>query len=846
MKNKNNITRENANELAVEQTRNKVTVHELINFDKEPQNDVKVSVIVPVCNVEQYLRECLDSCINQTLTDIEIICVNDGSTDSCGSILREYAQMDERVKVIDKDNAGYGHTMNIGMDMARGKYIGIVESDDFVDLNMYEDLYNIAEENELELVKADFNRFYGKKGDYFLEYNKIARKNENYNIVIDPSEFDECFKFIMNTWSGIYRRDFLVSHNIRHNETPGASFQDNGFWFKTFAEAHRIMFVDHPYYMNRRDNPNSSVYNPSKVYCGADEYKYIREYLKENPEIQDKFLNAYSNKRYQTYMFTLNRIADEFKKDFLHSFSKDFREAEENGELDPRYFTKLEWETIHWIIRDPDEYYYSFYSKQVKISVILPIYNVAEYLPQCLDTLLKQSMKEFEVICIDDGSTDGCAEILYNYSMRDKRIKVYSQENKGAGTARNYGITLAKGEYLLFADSDDYFAEDMLKCAYNKITSDRADVCVFASAQYDNATGKISPCTFSLRDNQLPKKRPFNLGDMTNSMFVSLMGWAWDKLYKKSFVLNNGLLFQEQRTTNDMYFVFASLMKANRITTYTASPLYFQRRNVPTSLSNTRHLSWQCFYNALRKVRQELISMGLYESQEKNFINYALHSCLWNLNTLPPKEASLLLTKLMNEWFDELGIQDFGSEFFTNRQEYALYKQILSIQENQPELDDYEKFVTYRMAYLTERNRFLENRKTTLITTHAELDTIVTKSDEVLTAEEVVEKLNWNRAEKAKAVQSCKAAEANLAEAQKKINDLNKQLKAKTDELNKRTAELEKEKSNSKHLKAEIAKLKDKCTWLRNNWNSVQNSFSYKLGRFFTWLPRKIKGSSKK
>ena len=108
------------------ETRNKVKIHELINFNNE-EDIPKVSVVVPVCNVETYLEECLQSLENQTLKEIEFICVNDGSTDNSLSILKTFAQKDERFKIIDKDNAGYGHAMNLGMDMARGIYIGIVE-----------------------------------------------------------------------------------------------------------------------------------------------------------------------------------------------------------------------------------------------------------------------------------------------------------------------------------------------------------------------------------------------------------------------------------------------------------------------------------------------------------------------------------------------------------------------------------------------------------------------------------------------------------------------------------------------------------------------------------------------
>jgi len=196
----------------------------------KPSDKPRVSIIIPTFNVEMYLEECLDSVVNQTLRDIEIICVNDGSTDNSLSILEEYAEKDERIKIISKPNSGYGHTMNLGMDAATGEYIGILEPDDYVALDMYETLYIEAVENDVDLIKADFCRFTGSGENLEKSYEKVARKAENYNRIINPRKELEIFHFVMNTWSGIYKRDFLEKHNIRHNETPGASFQDNGFW----------------------------------------------------------------------------------------------------------------------------------------------------------------------------------------------------------------------------------------------------------------------------------------------------------------------------------------------------------------------------------------------------------------------------------------------------------------------------------------------------------------------------------------------------------------------------------------------------------------------------------------
>lgn len=318
----------------------------------------KVSIIIPTYNVEPYLVECMDSITRQTLEDIEIICINDGSTDGSLAILKQYAEKDDRIKLVDKENGGYGIGMNIGLDMATGEYIGILEPDDFVPINMYEDLYKIAKDNELDFVKADFYRFTrGDEGNMNLVYNHLSKDESKYNVVFNPSETPEAIRYIMNTWSGIYKRDFINAHNIRHNETPGASFQDNGFWFQTFVYAKRAMIIDKPYYMNRRDNPNSSVKNPQKVYCMNVEYDHIRDILMENEELWDRFKYIYSVKKLHNYMATLNRISEEFKVEYVQRISEEFKRAQIKGELRESDFTVKEWEKITLLINSPTGFY---------------------------------------------------------------------------------------------------------------------------------------------------------------------------------------------------------------------------------------------------------------------------------------------------------------------------------------------------------------------------------------------------------------------------------------------------------------------------------------------------------
>ena len=320
----------------------------------------KVSIIIPTYNVEEYLVECMESVVRQTLQDIEIICINDGSKDNSLKILQEYADRDARIIIIDKENEGYGKVMNDGLDRATGEYIGIVEPDDFVPLNMYEDLYNIAASEELDFVKADFYRFKrdAENGNMDLVYYHLSENEEDYNTVFNPSQNPRTLLYVMNTWSGIYRREFIEKYHIRHNTTPGASFQDNGFFWQTFIYGQRAMIIDKPYYMNRRDNPNSSVHNPDKVYCINKEYDFIREILMEDKKLWARFKYMYWVKKLSNYLATITRIGDEYKREYINHISKEFCRAEALGELKRELFTDTQWQKLQFIMRDPEGFSY--------------------------------------------------------------------------------------------------------------------------------------------------------------------------------------------------------------------------------------------------------------------------------------------------------------------------------------------------------------------------------------------------------------------------------------------------------------------------------------------------------
>lgn len=260
----------------------------------------KISIIIPIYNVEKYLKECLDSVVNQTLTDIEVICIDDSSPDKCGEIIDEYAKKDLRIKAIHKPNGGYGAACNLGLEKAIGEYVAIVEPDDFIELDMYEKLYELAKLHDVEIVKSCFYENYD-----LPDYKKIVKKNWSKKLQTPTEVFNAktCSLFLSlhpSVWSCIYQRDFLDKNNIRFVEAKGAGWTDNPFQVQTMCLAQRIFYTDEAYYYWRRLNTDGSkdLNNFTIPFKRSDE---IHNWLDEN-DINDENILAHLYTRELSYI----------------------------------------------------------------------------------------------------------------------------------------------------------------------------------------------------------------------------------------------------------------------------------------------------------------------------------------------------------------------------------------------------------------------------------------------------------------------------------------------------------------------------------------------------------------
>lgn len=319
-------------------------------MDQSPECPL-VSLLVPIYNVEEYLRECLESARKQTLKDIEIICINDGSTDSSPEILREFAEQDHRFRVIDKPNSGYGASMNRGLDAARGEFIAILESDDYLDEDALEVLYDAACKYDVDVVKADFYFFWSKPEVRNERFGWVTKETAG---ITNPQTDDHVYYLKPSIWSALYRRSFLEKNNIRFLETPGASFQDASFNFKVWASCDKVVLLDRAFVHYRQDNENSSVNSSGKTYCVCDEYDEMWRYIDAHPEKRDWLIPIIVKMRHEIYFWNYFRLAEECQREFVRRMSHDFNVEDEAGIVNYDLFDPWQIEERTQVRERPD------------------------------------------------------------------------------------------------------------------------------------------------------------------------------------------------------------------------------------------------------------------------------------------------------------------------------------------------------------------------------------------------------------------------------------------------------------------------------------------------------------
>lgn len=483
----------------------------------------KVSVIIPVYNVEEYLRECLDSVVNQTLKEIEIICVDDGSTDKSLEILKEYAKKDNRITVITQKNLHAGVARNAGLAVARGEYVHFLDSDDFFELNMFEEMYNKAKKDKSDIVVCE-NAVYDSLSQKVTRFVRIDDRFAEVSPFSPETFKDILFNFTNpNPWTKLFSRDLFVKYDLYFEKYTRCN--DITCVCSALAVAGKISTIQKPFAIYRSNQKNNVT---AKRADNIDCFLYAADKLEKNL----KRLNLYNSFKDAF----INRIKSSFKWEC----SVCSNEQLENVKKMAQKFLSTELYNVLYV---------------PKFSVIIPVYNTEEYLSQCLESVINQSLKDIEIICINDGSSDNSLKIMQQYADADKRIIILNQKNCGLATSRNNALKIVRGEYCDFLDADDFLVPDALEKLYNYAVKHDLDMLAFSGYNfYNNSDELLENLYWNFR--WLPEnwnKEIFTYKDCSDFMHLMAVSSCLT-VYKTSFILKNNIRFPDGLVYEDNIF----------------------------------------------------------------------------------------------------------------------------------------------------------------------------------------------------------------------------------------------------------------------------------------------------
>lgn len=568
----------------------------------------KVSVIVPVYNVSEYLGQCLDSILLQTLQDIEVICVNDGSTDDSLDILQGYAMFDERLKIISQENAGAGAARNNGIKHATGEYIICLDSDDFFEPDMLEKMVQKAEEDGSDVVVCDFCFFNNETGQ--IDINAKADVLEKFlkKPAFKPTDLNETL-FDLNypaAWNKLIKTDLIRKYNITFDE-QAKCFEENLFSCLSLALANKISMLNQSCIYYRR-NQYTQITTDIKNYFG--------DLLTVIKNLHNRFTQLNLDTGILSSYFMMTR-ASIIKIIALCSPDK----KRENLKLIRQILPE---ELIEKLFFCPPP--------RIKVSIIIPVYNAAEFLPECLDSCLNQTLKEIEIICVDDGSTDNSLEILNAYAQKDNRIKVLTQPNQRQSIARNTAMEVATGRFIQFVDADDYLEPDACECLYFYSQLHGLDMCQFSAINFHHGSRKEMNNPYHTLSWMTPNTPIVFDADMMTNVVPQMAVTACLTFYKRQFLLKKDIQWPtKQLSYEDTPFFIESITQAERVGAIQI-PFYHRRvhpaattQNMATNFNEYAEIIKYSLNLIKKKTKNEHIFIGYaYTLLQKAWANFAM------------------------------------------------------------------------------------------------------------------------------------------------------------------------------------------------------------------------------
>lgn len=520
----------------------------------------KVSVIIPVHNVEKYLSRCLESVIHQTLKDIEIIIVDDGSTDNSLNIASAYAQQDNRILVIanQKASGNSGTPRNQAFHCVNGEYIAFVDSDDYIDASMLEDLYNKAIKEHADICTS--SGFY-KEDEDGRTSAVVNIQNVGFNNKEEKQKFFTSPQFPI-IWHRIYKREFLTRNHVRFGEFKVSA--DVIFSFDAARKTNKIVVVNGIYYHYNFGRPGSTV-ERRKGEQVLDLFKSYEQIISNCAEELNDYLKFIINKFIGDYFYCKKNMNPEFISKF-NAFSSVFIRRYLPLVDERSIISEYSNKTLDLLNNQYSEKYQQDYDavvnsvSQAAISVVVPTHNVGKYIEKCLDSLLTQKLEDLQIIIIDDGSSDDTLNRILRYT-KDRRILIISLSKATGlpGVVRNIGLERCTGKYIGFVDGDDWIDREFFYRFYNAIHHNHDDV-IFARAFFREEEQESKKFNLNVKPTELACDQ-----DRIHIIKSSFFSNVWNRIYLANFLKKHHIFFPKMYVSEDLSFSLAVIFFAKSV-----------------------------------------------------------------------------------------------------------------------------------------------------------------------------------------------------------------------------------------------------------------------------------------
>lgn len=586
-----------------------------------------VSMVMPVYNVEPYLDVAISSVLDQGFSDLELIIIDDASTDNGRSIIEKYWKKDRRVRVFALDHntlGGAGIPSNVGIRAALGDYVAFADSDDHVSPGGLAALVAAAKSNSADLAIGDFRTFTEEDATGSESYDRSVWADLPIGQAISAATNPDLFRLSPVPWRKLYRREFLQEHRILYPEGD-YFYEDNPLHWFVLSRAKRVVLCDTVVSFHRMEREGQTMSAQTyKLGAFVNHANTILRFLdgargEDRTQLFESFI-GYLDRTHWTATRQTQPAASALVK---RGFGEVYRKA-----VAAAPGVKLSARTKARMAEDQGAY------PDVDLTVVMPVFNNADLVGGTLDSLLALRGISFNILLVDDGSTDDSLAVIREYESRHENVHVFAQGNKGAGRARNSVIPLSTGRYTYFLDADDHVDSRSLAAAVRQADATSADL-LFVKYRIDYVDEGRSRGMFDADRDLWKQAAGARTGAEKQSLAARLINYPWNRIIRTTLLHDANIFFGATVVHNDVLFHWHSIASASSIEFFDAEVCVHRKFAIRKQVTNVNDARRMAVLEALRDTHARISHLDHYDDVRDEWVKFAAHLLSWAQSRVP-------------------------------------------------------------------------------------------------------------------------------------------------------------------------------------------------------------------